>query len=98
MTGHANLVQTASMFDYDQTGPAISGDFFDLPDEHLVWANHYEVGEAISLAINVLVEANVRFQACRMRGNFSIDLQRLANLQEEATADFNRRYDPERDG
>lgn len=92
MTGHANLIQTASIFDYEQTGPTISADFFDRPDEHMVWANFYEVGEAISLAINVLVDANIRFNGCRLRRTFLIDLQRLSDLHDEATADFNRRY------
>jgi hypothetical protein len=93
LSGHANLLATSAVFDYGQNvGSTIAADFFDLPIEEMVWANFYEVGEAISLAVQVILEANVAHNAFRLRRTIIEDLIRLEDIHRRATIQFNESY------
>ena len=94
LSGHANLIATSAVFDYGQkAGMQITADFFDQPIDQMVWANFYEVGEAITLAIEVILHANITATAFRLRRTIVEEYAALDDLHRRATIQFNTDYD-----
>lgn len=94
LSGHTNLIATSAVFDYGQKADThIAADFFDQPIDQMVWANFYEVGEAITLAIEVILHANINAKAFRPRRTIVEGYAVLDDFHHRATAQFNADYD-----
>lgn len=94
LSGHANLIATSAVFNYGQNDETqITADFFDQPIDQMVWANFYEVGEAITLAIEVVLHANLDATAVRVRRTIMEEYAALDDLHRRATIQFNDDYD-----